>query len=201
MVDEVAISTVTSVDGSNAASNVASNAGSIAVDETQTPQAVSVGQKRNREQSKVWEHFTPVPGTMGTNRRATCNHCGSNYACGSKNIGTTNLWSHLDGRCKKYSYRVIRDTKQQTLVLQPKKEVGVDGVKSGTLKAIGYTNDACRKALASMVIVDEMPFRVVEGAGFLNFCQVMQPLFKVPSRVTVARDYMKLYFEEKAKLK
>ncbi|XP_024022960.1 zinc finger BED domain-containing protein RICESLEEPER 2-like [Morus notabilis] len=52
-----------------------------------------------------------------------------------------------------------------------------------------------------MVIVDELSFRFVEGEGFKNFCQVMQPRFSIPSRVTIAKDIYQLFLEERKKLR
>jgi len=52
-----------------------------------------------------------------------------------------------------------------------------------------------------MVIIDEMPFRSVEGEGFRRYSKVLQPRFDPPSRITVARDCMQRYTEEKPKLK
>ncbi|CAO2044570.1 unnamed protein product [Urochloa humidicola] len=52
-----------------------------------------------------------------------------------------------------------------------------------------------------MVILDEMPFSVVEGEGFKEYSNTLEPRFHLPSRITVARDCMKIYLEEKAKLK
>ena len=37
----------------------------------------------------------------------------------------------------------------------------------------------CLKALAEMVIIDEMPFRSVEGEGFKRYSKVLQPRFEV----------------------
>ncbi|KAL0431053.1 UNVERIFIED_CONTAM: putative AC transposase [Sesamum radiatum] len=42
---------------------------------------------------------------------------------------------------------------------------------------------------------------MVEGEGFRAYSQVLEPRFVVPSRITVARDCMKLYVEEKKALK
>jgi hypothetical protein len=58
-----------------------------------------------------------------------------------------------------------------------------------------------RNALAVYIILDEQPFRTVEGEGFKYFCSRMQPQFSIPSRRTIARDCYKLYLEEKVKLK
>jgi hypothetical protein len=71
----------------------------------------------------------------------------------------------------------------------------------GTLKAIGYDYDECRKALVKMVIIDELPFNFVEGKEFRLFSRTLQPRFDIPSRFTVMRDCLKLYVEEKERLK
>uniref|UniRef100_A0A0A9CM89 hAT-like transposase RNase-H fold domain-containing protein n=1 Tax=Arundo donax TaxID=35708 RepID=A0A0A9CM89_ARUDO len=46
-----------------------------------------------------------------------------------------------------------------------------------------------------------MPFRVVEGEGFKCYSKTLEPRFDLPSRTTVARDCLKIYIEEKARLK
>jgi hypothetical protein len=71
----------------------------------------------------------------------------------------------------------------------------------GTLKAIGYDYDECRKALVKMVIIDELPFNFMEGKGFRLFSRTLQPRSDIPSRFTVIRDYLKLYVEENERLK
>ena len=48
--------------------------------------------------------------------------------------------------------------------------------------------EACGKALAVFVIVDEQPFKVVEEWGFKYLCNKMQPQFYVLSYHIVARD-------------
>jgi len=70
-----------------------------------------------------------------------------------------------------------------------------------TIKAVGYSYEECRKALEKMIILDELPFNFVENQGFKSFCQVMQPRFDVPSRLTIWRDCLKIYVVEKEKLK
>jgi len=59
------------------------------------------------------------------------------------------MWSHLKV-CKKFPFVV--DKKQKILVLEPNKVGDELGDRSvGTLKAIGYDYDKCRKALVKMV--------------------------------------------------
>lgn len=52
-----------------------------------------------------------------------------------------------------------------------------------------------------MIIVDELPFRFVEGEGFQDFMKIVEPRFSTPSRYTVMRDSIKLFMSENEKLK
>nr|GEY08873.1 RNA-directed DNA polymerase, eukaryota, reverse transcriptase zinc-binding domain protein [Tanacetum cinerariifolium] len=63
-----------------------------------------------------------------------------------------------------------------------------------------FDRQSVRRALAYMLIVDELPFKFVEGKGFKHFLNATQPLFHTPSRITMARDCMKLFLEERRKL-
>jgi len=68
-------------------------------------------------------------------------------------------------------------------------------------KSYEFNHETARKAIAKMVIVDELPFLHVEREGFRDFCKVMRPEFVVPSRATVTRDCCALFIEERKKLK
>lgn len=52
-----------------------------------------------------------------------------------------------------------------------------------------------------MIIIDELPFIFPEKEGFKDFISKACPRFKVPSRITMYRDVLRLYEDEKAKLK
>ena len=71
----------------------------------------------------------------------------------------------------------------------------------GTLKAIVYNYEECRLALSKMIIIDELPFNFVEGRRFRLFFSTIRPRFDSPSRFTVMKDCLKIYVEEKEKLK
>ena len=67
-----------------------------------------------------------------------------------------------------------------------------------------FTIKAARKALAKMVIIDELPFRFVEGYGFQRYSTTLQPKLQtrdIPSRQIVARDVIGIYGVEREKLK
>ncbi|KAK8669740.1 hypothetical protein V6N13_107164 [Hibiscus sabdariffa] len=61
--------------------------------------------------------------------------------------------------------------------------------------------DEIRKALARMVIVDELPLSFVEREGFRHFCKIAVPSFVPPSRATITRDCYALFIEKRKKLK
>ena len=51
-----------------------------------------------------------------------------------------------------------------------------------------------------MVIIDELPFRFVEGYGFQRYATTLQPKLRIrdiPSRQTVARDVIGIYGVER----
>ena len=66
---------------------------------------------------------------------------------------------------------------------------------------ISFSVEASRVVLAKMIIIDELLYKFVENGGFMLFMGVSQPMLIIPSRTTVARDCLKLYLEEKKRLK
>ncbi|TYK30514.1 zinc finger BED domain-containing protein RICESLEEPER 3-like [Cucumis melo var. makuwa] len=89
-----------------------------------------------------------------------------------------------------------------TLAFKPKDKVGDN---SSQLVCESFSLDGCRDALVEMIIVDELPFKFVEGKGFKKFVDKLtcgnHTRFVVPSRFTVARDVLKLYVNEKNRLR
>jgi hypothetical protein len=174
--------------------------GSVTNDRGKQPEVLILG-KRNvddRKKSQIWDHFTKLDGDP-SKPRAACNYCRRHYACHTILNGTSNMWSHLKV-CKKFPFVV--DKKQKLLVLEPKKDSDESEDKNmGTLKAIGFNQEECRLALAQMIIVDELPFKFVEGRGFKSFLRKLQPRFDSRSRFTVMKDCLKIYVDEKEILK
>ena len=52
---------------------------------------------------------------------------------------------------------------------------------------------ALRQALAEFLIVDELPFRIVESPQFRKFVQMLEPRFQVSSRMTIARTCIDIF--------
>ncbi|XP_061993876.1 zinc finger BED domain-containing protein RICESLEEPER 4-like [Rosa rugosa] len=162
----------------------------------------------DRKRSWVWEHFeeytdTKVIKVKGKEdiiqefRRAKCIYCPKgavgDYACDSYKNGTQGMIRHINNSCKYYPGRRVVDKNQKLLV--------GDKSKGNSLKAVAYNPDEVMQACVEMVVVDELPFSFVEKQGFRKFCYVMQPLFKVPCRKTLVKDFLKLYDKTKKKLK
>ncbi|CAI0448983.1 unnamed protein product [Linum tenue] len=149
--------------------------------------------------SRAWQHFTMIPETVGTDKpKAACNYCKKKYLAGSRAHGTSNLLNHIDGKkCKEYEkLRKSKSHKQSMIVIDKSHQNVGDG-----LRLASFSTSEARKALARMIVIDEMPFRTVDGEGFRNYSMTFQPKFSLPSRKTVQRDFFKIYEEEKAKLK
>ncbi|KAL0539982.1 hypothetical protein IC582_024204 [Cucumis melo] len=148
----------------------------------------------------VWDHFERLKGDPN-DPRAKCKYCGVVYVCHSKRNGTGTMKHHLEN-CKKYPYQKKRDQTQMTLSFKPKDKVGDN---SSQLVCESFSLEGCRDALVEMIIVDELPFRFVEGKGFKKFVDKLtcgnHTRFVVPSRFTVARDVLKLYVNEKNRLR
>uniref|UniRef100_A0A803MIS5 BED-type domain-containing protein n=1 Tax=Chenopodium quinoa TaxID=63459 RepID=A0A803MIS5_CHEQI len=148
-----------------------------------------------KERYEVWENF--VKEDLPSGRQAICKYCGMSYKCGAKKNGTSVLWAHIS-RCRKYPFNTPKDSKQSMLSFKSAK------VLSGGTSGLTYHKfdaGSIRKALSFMVIVDELPFKFVEGIDSRHFCGVMEPRFNVPSRITVAKDCFETYLTEKRKLK
>ncbi|KAL5823683.1 hypothetical protein ACOSQ4_021583 [Xanthoceras sorbifolium] len=152
---------------------------------------VKPGGGKGRKTSEAWKHFRPYE-EHGTERlRSRCNYCPQTYVCDTGGNGSTKLASE--------------DPKQMCLVQLKQIQVSSFAIKdeSGNRSSIGlscFNKEETRKALAKMLIVDELPFRFVEKPGFQEFCRVGMPLFDIPSRRTIVRDIMQLYLDEKTSL-
>ncbi|KAK2641027.1 hypothetical protein Ddye_022790 [Dipteronia dyeriana] len=88
------------------------------------------------------------------------------------------------------------DPTQKVLEKQPR----LSGFES-SLGVSKFDQLKCKRALAKMLILDELPFRFVENRGFRRFCFELCPLFDLLSRRTIVRELYQLYIDEKIKLK
>jgi len=169
-------------------------------DPTDLPPRPSKKRKANangpQRTSPAWESFTIVPESESLDLQAACNYCDKRYLCDPKTHGTTNLLAHSK-TCPKNPNLLSNGLNQTVLTFDPN---GCGGVNLGAASH-RFNVESCRKALAKFIILDEKPFRLVEGEGFKHFCRTLQPQFAFPSRFTIPRDCFKLYLEEKLRLR
>ena len=156
-----------------------------------------------KEKSEVWDHFERYDDVSESvkedgskysiiKKRARCKYCSVSYAADSNKNGTSNLRKHIENLCKKYPGRVPKDKRQKLLSFD-------QGHVGFTSKVHG--KEEWLEACVEMVVMDEMPFSVVEGKGFRRFCNSLNPHFQVPSRRTLVRHFMVMYDAMKQKLK
>ncbi|XP_075076959.1 zinc finger BED domain-containing protein DAYSLEEPER-like [Nicotiana tabacum] len=163
-------------------------------DSTSNVESDSGSKKRKimKERSVAWRHFSKFTDDEGV-KKAKCKYCPEEYVANTKNSGTSNLLSHLL-KCPNNPHKP--ETSQTKLAFQPKGQTG-----DVSLIPWKFDQEACRRALARMIIIDEQPFISVEKDGFRDFVRALQPLFHIPSRTTMTRDCFEIYHDEKLVLK
>ena len=118
----------------------------------------------------VWSHFTKFVTEEG-HIKGKCNYCPKEFFADPKRNGTTAMKTHM-GVCKN-RLNASGDLSQTELVFESRGD--------GSLGTWKFNQDVIRKAIAEMIIVDELPFRFVDGKGFRNCMAVAYPRFRVPS--------------------
>ncbi|XP_055830950.1 zinc finger BED domain-containing protein RICESLEEPER 1-like [Solanum dulcamara] len=152
--------------------------------------AVTVKRKAIESRSAAWPHYEKLI-EDGINK-AKCKYCGKVLLADSTKNGTSGLNKHLK-TCPKNPNKVNNFNskyKQSNLNFPLEGEM-----RDGAIWT--FDQEASRRALVEMLILDELPFRFVEKEGFKNFKKKTQPLFRVPSRRTVTRDCYQVFGEER----
>ncbi|VVA40275.1 PREDICTED: zinc finger BED domain-containing, partial [Prunus dulcis] len=60
----------------------------------------------------------------------------------------------------------------------------------GGLTSTGHTKEDSLKSCVGWVVIDKLPFSMVEDKRFRNFCDYLNPYFQLPSRRTLVRHFM-----------
>ncbi|XP_028794972.1 zinc finger BED domain-containing protein RICESLEEPER 2-like [Neltuma alba] len=152
----------------------------------------NVDGSRKRKKSLAWLHFEKLPPEQWKNGepRAKCKYCPTTIACHPTTHGTGGLVKHLQ-RCPRNPHRANK----------LKQCMFSTGASGKSLTHHVFRQDFCRRALVKFLILEEQPFRIVEGEGFKELLRALEPRFQIPSRATVTRDCLKLYYEEARRLK
>jgi hypothetical protein len=146
--------------------------------------------KEMAPRSEMWDHFIKIKDKKGKMKAARCKYCHRELKADTRGHGTSALKKHF-GTCKRNPHFFNKDPKQGTL------QATIEEAPA----TWRFDQEKLREAFAEMVIEDEQPFAFGEKTGFRKFMSKACPRFQPPSRRTLTRDTVKLYFQEKAKLK
>ncbi|KAK9065040.1 hypothetical protein SSX86_016423 [Deinandra increscens subsp. villosa] len=138
-----------------------------------------------------WKYYDKIVDENGL-KGAKCKHYPKTLAADTSTNGTSGLKRHARICPGNPDFKM----KDQTTIHLEKK----DDVEGGAceIKTLKFCVDYTRKPIAKMIIVDELPFFVVEHEGFRSLMNTVCPYFKAPSRHTIARDCGEIYLEQKA---
>ena len=146
--------------------------------------------KELASRSEMWQHFIKIKDDKGFLKAGRCKYCHRDIKAEARGHGTSALKKHFN-TCKRNPHVFNKDPKQATLQ-------ACHGEAPTTWR---FDQEALREAFAEMVIEDEQPFCFGEKPGLKKFLSKACPRFQVPSRRTCTRDIVRIYFEDKAKLK
>ncbi|XP_021759445.1 zinc finger BED domain-containing protein RICESLEEPER 1-like [Chenopodium quinoa] len=152
--------------------------------------------RKSKRKAEYWKYY--LENVENGKLRAECKFCPKTFAADGNLNGSKNVKNHAES-CLGNPINIEKEKgkeKQTKLYFDQEHESGE--LKCGS--RIINLNDV-REALVHMIIIDELPFKHVEKPGFRHFVQVACPQFHIPSRVTIARDCLKLYYSEKEKLR
>ncbi|KAL0446508.1 UNVERIFIED_CONTAM: putative AC transposase [Sesamum latifolium] len=159
-----------------------------------------VGDSKKRKKRVVtsrspwWDHYTKFQCEKDNVQKAKCKYCGREIKADPKAHGTRPLRSHYES-CKKKPQEITRNQNQLSFV--PTRM----GDRDAPLVNWRFDQDKTREALCHMLVVDELPFKLVEHPGFRHFLSVACPMFAIPSRRTITKDIFNVYVSERARLK
>lgn len=150
----------------------------------------SRGPPKKKPRSDVWEHYELVEG----GKKVKCLLCNPPKEI-AYHGGTTNLREHL---ASQHPLDYKKDAAKQTSLLDFSKRSRCSEARAKQITEL----------ITDMVILDMRPLRLVEGAGFLQLMNYLEPAYKVPSAMHIstlvrhkheaARQKLKAILESKA---
>ncbi|KAM1841521.1 hypothetical protein ACFX13_016332 [Malus domestica] len=127
--------------------------------------------------------------------KAKCNHCSSFFACDTSGGGTSTYIKHINKHCKSY-----QPTDELQKVLGSSGPSG-DGNVKNMLVAKGWSQEESEEGIIEFIVLEEVPFSIVESEGFRRMMCKVQPRLHVPSRRTMLRGLFNMYDSMKNQLK
>jgi hypothetical protein len=119
--------------------------------------------KKIEQTSTVWEHFSKLEASDPNDHKLQCNYCKREFNCHPRSYSTSSMLQHIRKNCKKYPDRF--DKIQSKLSFEAKREgqATVGEASCGNLVIAKYNASKIRAAISKIIIVNELPFRFVEG--------------------------------------
>jgi len=146
------------------------------------------------QRAECWKHFDEIK-ENGKRVAGKCKYCNAVYKADPNKNGTKNLNKHFL-RCPQNPENQSKQTQTQLIFEKDENNEGEARLKSWVLNPL-----EARASIGKMIIMDELPFRFVENAGFRQMMSICCPTINMPSRITVAKDIYELYVNERVKLK
>jgi hypothetical protein len=179
-------------------------------DNSETPSTANVGSPTPSQQSQcrkppmnqsiVWSHFKKVEPINKENPKAMCNNCNRLIGCHYRRNNTSPMMTHLTSNCPNSPLKKSKLPKNQTL-LQMSFKKPVEGDSSNQMGFMKYDSNNIRNLIVRYFIKSELHFRHVESNGFRELKNGIEPRFKVSCRISLQKDCLKLYEEEKLRLR
>ncbi|XP_060665330.1 E3 SUMO-protein ligase ZBED1-like [Drosophila nasuta] len=147
--------------------------------------------KRKKGISKVWKYFK----RSDAKKLAKCLNCGKEYKTSGN---TSNLRDHLKRFHPGIDDAVAKPAECNDSNLPASSSSStrssMHSISSYFKPAISYDTNSRRKrdidrVLAKMIAKDVQPFNIVEWDGFIEYSQILDPRFKIPSK-THLRDVL-----------
>ncbi|KAM3398147.1 hypothetical protein P3S68_001661 [Capsicum galapagoense] len=166
--------------------------------ETAVEGELSKKRKVMEQKARCWQWFDKIVDGKTGAKKAQCKYCKKIYVVASSASGTSLMNNHILKLCPYRPNVGVKEKDSQTkLAFLPSSA----DEKGGALSTWTFDQGRSRKALAQMIVVDELPFSFVEKEDFRNFMRVTAPQFHIHSRRTLTRDCYQFYNEEKQVLK
>jgi len=144
--------------------------------------------KRRKLRSDVWKEFEPIyEGNLVV--QAKCIHC-LELLSATRDNGRSACRSHLKV-CKER-------TRMNQLVESMNTGLSPDSL---ALKNWKFDQEVSRKAMVNFIVLQELPFSLVDHAPFQKFIATLNPWFTIVSRTTVAEDIMSSYEDRRLALR
>lgn len=143
--------------------------------------------RKRKLTSDIWDDFTPIYDDNGKLVEGQCIHCETIFPT-SKRSGSS--------QCRRHRLTCTEKAKLDELIgtIQP------GDARIPAIKRFKYDRDKALDELVRMIVLHELPFRIVEYVGFRRFVASLNPAFKLMSRTTIRDECIAEFNRQKTQL-